>query len=48
MKLLTAFLLPLGRQAPLFTLPTPTGGEISLSAALQGKKALLINFWFYG
>jgi outer membrane lipoprotein-sorting protein len=45
---LTARLLPLGTVAPPFTLPTPTGQRVSLKAALQGHKALLLNFWFYG
>lgn len=43
-----AGLLPVGKEAPNFTLPTPTGGRVSLTEALKGKKALLINFWFYG
>ncbi len=38
----------IGRSAPDFILPTPDGGQISLSNALRGKKALLVNFWFYG
>jgi outer membrane lipoprotein-sorting protein len=42
-----AGLLPLGKTAPDFTLPTPSGGEIALREALKGKKALLVNFWFY-
>jgi tetratricopeptide (TPR) repeat protein len=37
-----------GKPAPPFSLPTPGGEPIVLSEALQGKKALLINFWFYG
>lgn len=41
-------LLPRGSMAPDFTLPTPTGGQISLASALRGKKAVLINFWFDG
>ncbi|HXG24256.1 MAG TPA: DUF2092 domain-containing protein [Chthonomonadales bacterium] len=43
-----AGLPPIGKEAPDFTLPTPTGGRVSLSEALKGKKALLVNFWFYG
>lgn len=43
-----AGLLPVGKEAPNFTLPTPAGGQVSLTNALKGKKALLVNFWFYG
>jgi outer membrane lipoprotein-sorting protein len=42
-----ASLLPVGKPAPDFELPTPTGGRLSLSDARKGKKAVLINFWFY-
>ena len=34
-----------GSIAPDFTMPTPNGGQLSLSEALKGKKALLIDFW---
>jgi outer membrane lipoprotein-sorting protein len=44
----TTRLLPVGVQAPPFVLPTPGGGQISLRESLAGKKALLVNFWFYG
>ena len=40
-------LLPLGETAPTFTLPSPDDSQIALSKELQGKKATLINFWFY-
>ena len=43
-----AKLLPVGAQAPQFTLKTPRGGELSLAEALKGNKATLINFWFHG
>lgn len=36
------------RPAPDFSLPTPSGGTVSLKDALKGRKALLVNFWFYG
>lgn len=36
-----------GQEAPNFTLPRPTGGEITLAEAMQGKKAVLVTFWFY-
>jgi thiol-disulfide isomerase/thioredoxin len=35
-----------GRQAPEFRVPLLSGPETSVAAALEGKKALLINFWF--
>jgi len=41
-------LVPVGRQAPGFTLPTPAGGQLSLNSMLKGRKALVLNFWFYG
>jgi outer membrane lipoprotein-sorting protein len=43
-----AKLVPVGQEAPNFTLPSPAGGQIALSEALRGKKALIVNFWFYG
>jgi outer membrane lipoprotein-sorting protein len=43
-----ASLLPVGKEAPNFTLPTPTGGQITLTNVLKEKKAVLVNFWFYG
>lgn len=42
-----AQLLSVGQQGPAFELPTPQERLISLAAALKGKKAVLINFWFY-
>jgi peroxiredoxin/outer membrane lipoprotein-sorting protein len=41
-------LLPLGSKAPEFRLPAPRGGQMSLSGLRKGKKAVLVNFWFYG
>jgi thiol-disulfide isomerase/thioredoxin len=41
-------LLAVGARAPDFRLPLPGGGEVSLASSRQGKKAVLINFWFYG
>jgi hypothetical protein len=40
-------LTPVGQSAPAFSLPSPTGKQVALSATLKGKKALLLNFWFY-
>ena len=40
-------LLPVGSAAPRFALSTPAGSKISLADALKGKKAVLVNFWFY-
>jgi hypothetical protein len=42
-----AKLVKVGQKAPEFTLPTPSGGNLSLADGLSRKKALLINFWFY-
>lgn len=44
---LEAKLLKVGSKAPAFNLATPTGGKLSLAQALKGKKAVLVNFWFY-
>jgi outer membrane lipoprotein-sorting protein len=41
-------LVPVGQPAPDFNLPMPQGGQLSLSDARKGKKATLVNFWFYG
>ena len=41
-------LLPVGSAAPMFALSAPTGGKVELAEALKGKKAVLVNFWFYG
>ena len=41
-------ILQIGERAPDFTIPTPTGGEITLAGLLRGKKALVIWQWFYG
>lgn len=41
-------LLPLGSVAPTFALSAPTGGKVELADVLKGKKAVLVNFWFYG
>ena len=43
----SAKLVPVGKKAPDFSLPTPGGKKISLQDGLSRKKALLINFWFY-
>lgn len=41
-------LIPVGQAAPDFELPTPDGARLSLSGALQDKRPVLLNFWFYG
>jgi len=41
-------LLPVGSAAPRFALSAPTGGKVELAEVLKGKKAVLVNFWFYG
>lgn len=48
MDALEAKLIPLGAKAPAFSLATPTGSKLSLTQALKGKKAVLVNFWFVG
>lgn len=40
-------MLAVGQQAPDFTLPSPGGTRLRLSALRRGKKATLVNFWFY-
>ena len=40
-------LLPVGKTAPNFVLPTPDGKKLALKSAMKGKKATLVNFWFY-
>lgn len=46
---LNADLLAVDKEAPDFLLPQPGGGtQLSLSDARKGKKAVLVNFWFYG
>jgi hypothetical protein len=39
--------LLVGKRAPDFALPTLSGDTLDLSKAVTGKKAVLINFWFY-
>ncbi len=41
-------LVPVGKEAPKFSLPTATGSHVELAEALKGKKAVLVNFWFHG
>jgi hypothetical protein len=36
-----------GKPAPLFTLPSPSGRPVALQDAINGRKAVLVNFWFY-
>lgn len=39
--------LKAGTPAPPWVAKTPEGKNLSLKLALAGKKALLVNFWFY-
>ena len=39
--------LPVGSVAPDFRMRLASGGETTLAKCLQGKKALLVSFWFY-
>ena len=41
-------LIAVGKKAPDFDLSRAGGGRLALSSAIQGKKATLVNFWFYG
>jgi outer membrane lipoprotein-sorting protein len=41
-------LIAVGKKAPDFDLSKPGGGRLALSSTLKGKKATLVNFWFYG
>jgi outer membrane lipoprotein-sorting protein len=43
-----ANLIAVGKDAPKFELLRPEGGKISLENTLKDKKAVLVNFWFYG
>lgn len=45
---LDAKLLPVGSKAPDFTLPSLDGKPVKLSQFVKGKKATLINFWYWG
>lgn len=42
-----AKLVAIGKRAPSFTIPTPTGGLVSLANATRGSKAVIVNFWFH-
>jgi outer membrane lipoprotein-sorting protein len=42
-----ASLLAVGKPAPDFQLPQPGGTPLTLENTLKGKKAVLVNFWFY-
>lgn len=41
-------LIPVGEKAYRFSVPTPTGERLALEGLLKDKKAVLVNFWFYG
>lgn len=43
-----AKLVAVGKAAPAFSLPSPHGETVSLASAKKDKKAVLVNFWFYG
>jgi peroxiredoxin len=40
-------MLSIGEKAPDFTLATPEGKRLTLSIQRKGKKATLVNFWYY-
>lgn len=41
-------LLAVNSVAPNFVLSSPNEGKVELAQILKGKKAVLVNFWFYG
>ncbi len=41
-------LVPVGSPSPEFSIRSPAGGAVSLAGARRGRKAVLVNFWFYG
>jgi outer membrane lipoprotein-sorting protein/peroxiredoxin len=41
-------LIPVGEKAYRFSVPAPGGKRLSLDQVSKGKKAVLVNFWFYG
>lgn len=43
-----AGLVEVGKPAPSFALSQPGGNLIKLEDMLKGRKAVLLNFWFYG
>jgi peroxiredoxin len=43
----TDTMLPVGTQAPSFTLPTANGKSVRLADQRRGKRAVLVNFWYY-
>jgi cytochrome oxidase Cu insertion factor (SCO1/SenC/PrrC family) len=36
-----------GKPAPTFALRDPKGQPVTLSDVISGRKAVLVNFWFY-
>lgn len=43
----TDSMLPLGTKAPSFALPTASGKRVTLDDQRRGRKAVLVNFWYY-
>ena len=43
-----AKLVAVGKSAPVFAVPSPAGGSVSLAESTADHKAVLVNFWFYG
>ncbi len=43
-----AKLVAVGKTAPVFAVPSPTGGSVSLAESTSDHKAVLVNFWFHG
>ena len=41
-------LIPVGEKAFRFKVPTPDRKRLTLDEILKDKKAVLVNFWFYG
>lgn len=40
-------MLAVGASAPTFTLPSPEGKQVELAQLMKGRKAVLVNFWYY-
>lgn len=41
-------MVPVGKPLPDFNLKLASSGSLTLKNAIKGKKATIVNFWFYG
>ncbi len=44
---LYAGMIPVGRKVPDVSVTIPNGKTVKLSSLYKGKKAFVLNFWFY-